>query len=143
MPVSVRLAVVIPLKPSVMLSVDDSEVLVRVKSAALLAVTVPVPAGADSDPVPVQPLTVKALPVALTPVNVATLMPLRLSVKVGAGPCQLGVGQRVARRDRFHHAVAGAGAAQRLLVPSPPVSATFGTRARVQACRWSCCRSWP
>ena len=50
------------------------------------AVTVPVPAGADSDPVPVQPLTVKVLLVALTPVNDATVMPLRLSVKPAPVP---------------------------------------------------------
>ena len=40
-----------------------SDVLVRMKLAFLLAVTVPtLPAGAVSDPVPVQPLTLKVLP---------------------------------------------------------------------------------
>ena len=56
-----------PLKPSDMPSVDDSEVLVRVKPALLLAVTVsPAAALSVSDPLPVQPLTVKVLPPAVS-----------------------------------------------------------------------------
>ena len=51
----------IPLKPSVMPSVEVSDVLVRVKPALLLAVTMPV-AVSVSDPLPVQPLTVNVLP---------------------------------------------------------------------------------
>ena len=101
--VAVRLAVVIPLKLSDMPSPEDSDALVRVKLALLLAMTMPVPAGADSDPVPVQPLTVKVLLVALTPVSAATLMPLRLSVKLATGAGQLASGQRIARRNRFDH----------------------------------------
>ncbi len=56
-PVSVRLAVVIPLKPSAMPSVEDSDVLVRVNPPFSLAVTMPV-AVSVSEPLPVQPLTV-------------------------------------------------------------------------------------
>src|SRR5580658_1521949 len=79
-PLSVRFAVVIPLRPGDMPSVDVNEALVRVYRALLVAVTVPVPAGAESDPVPVQALTVKELLLALAPVRDATVMPLRLSV---------------------------------------------------------------
>ena len=81
-PVSVRLAVVMPLKPSDMPSVEESEVLVRVKPALLLAVTVsPVAAVSVSDPLPVQPLTVKVLPPAVS-VRLAVVKPL--SVRVGS-----------------------------------------------------------
>ena len=66
--VAARLAVVIPLRVSTMPSVDESEVVVRVKPAFLLAVMVPVPAGAVSVPAPVHPLTLKefAVPLAAT-----------------------------------------------------------------------------
>ena len=84
--VAARLAVVIPDRPSVMPSVEVSNVLPKVKLAFLFAITVPVPAGAASDPVPVQPLTVKVLLVALSPESEATLMPLRLSVKLPLAP---------------------------------------------------------
>src|SRR5271157_2475690 len=77
--VSVRLAVVIPVRPSAMPSVEDSEVLLRVKLALLLAATVSVmDALSVSDPVPVQPLTVKVLPPAVS-VKLAVVNPLRLS----------------------------------------------------------------
>src|SRR5271157_2263012 len=77
--VSVRLAVVIPVRPSAMPSVEDSEVLLRVKLALLIAATVSVmDALSVSDPVPVQPLTVKVLPPAVS-VKLAVVNPLRLS----------------------------------------------------------------
>lgn len=66
-----------PLKPSVMPSVEVSEVLVRVKPAFLLAVTMPVAVSA-SDPPPVQPLTVNVLP-ELVAARLAILIPLRPS----------------------------------------------------------------
>ena len=51
-----------PLRLSDMPSLVCSDVLVKVKLAFLLAVTVPtLPDGAVSDPVPVQPLTLKVL----------------------------------------------------------------------------------
>src|SRR5208283_917383 len=74
---SVRLAVVIPLKPSVMPSVEDSEMLVRVKPAFLAAVTMP-DAASVSDPLPVQPLTVNVL-LELVAARLAVVMPLRPS----------------------------------------------------------------
>ena len=92
-----RLAVAIPLRPRLIPSVEDSAVLDRVKLEALLAATMPAPAGAVSDPVPVQPLTVNVSAVALEPVRAATAIPLRLSVKVDEGAGQLGFGQGVAR----------------------------------------------
>ena len=86
--VSVRLAVVMPLKPSDMPSVEDSEVLARVKPALLLAVTVsPVAAVSVSDPVPVQPLTVKVLPPAVS-VRLAVVIPLRVSVGSRSPPAR-------------------------------------------------------
>src|SRR5271157_2531081 len=75
--VSVRLAVVMPLKETAMPSVDISEVLVRVKPAFLLAVTMPV-AVSVSEPLPVQPLTVNVF-VALVAARLAVVMPLRPS----------------------------------------------------------------
>ncbi len=68
---------------------DVTEASVRVKPALLLAVTVPVPARAESDPVPVQPLTVNVLAVGLAPESAATLMPVRLSVKLAPVPVKL------------------------------------------------------
>ena len=57
--VAARLAILMPARPSAIPSVDDSEVLVRVKLALLLAATVSVPdALSVSNPAPVQPLTV-------------------------------------------------------------------------------------
>ena len=54
--------------------------LVRVKPALLLAVTVsPVAAVSVSDPLPVQPLTVKVLPPAVS-VRLAVVNPLRVRV---------------------------------------------------------------
>src|SRR5271157_3822044 len=76
-PESVRLAVVMPLRPSIMPSVEKSDVLVRVKPAFLLAVTMPV-AVSVSDPLPVQPLTVNVL-LALVAARLALVMPLRPS----------------------------------------------------------------
>src|SRR5271157_3286758 len=62
-------------------SVDDSDVLVRLKPALLLAVTVSaVAALSASDPLPVQPPTVKVLPPAVS-VRLAMVNPLK--VKVG------------------------------------------------------------
>ena len=107
-PVSVRLAVVMPLKPSVMPSVDDSEVLVRVKPPLLLAVTVsPVAALSVSDPLPVQPLTVKVLPPAVS-VRLAVVIPLKRQGRQ-PGHRQRGVGQRDVRRHRVHQGVRRAG----------------------------------
>ena len=81
-PLSVRLAVVIPLRPSDMLSVEDSKLLASVKPALLLAVTVsPLVVLSMSDPPPVQPLTVKVLPPAVS-VRLAVVNPL--SVRVGS-----------------------------------------------------------
>ena len=78
--VAVRLAVVMPLRPSDMPSVDDSEVLVSVKLALLLAATVSgVAALSVSDPLPVQPLTVKVLPPAVS-VRLAVVNPLKVNV---------------------------------------------------------------
>src|SRR5271166_3223209 len=78
--VSVRLAVVMPLKETAMPSVDISEVLVRVKPALLLAVTVSVmDALFVRDPLPVQPLTVKVLLPAVS-VRLAALNPLNVNV---------------------------------------------------------------
>ncbi len=76
-PLSVRLAVVIPFKPSDMPSVDETKLLARVKPALLVAARVSdVPA---SEPAPVQPLTVNVLPPALVSVRLAVVIPLRLS----------------------------------------------------------------
>ena len=58
-------------------SVDVSDVLVRVKPALLLAVTMPV-AVSVSDPLPVQPLTVNVLPV-LVAARLAVVIPLKPS----------------------------------------------------------------
>ena len=78
--VAARLAVVMPLRPSDMPSVEDSEVLVRVKPALLLAVTVsPMAALSVSDPLSVQPLTVKVLPPAVS-VRLAVVNPLKVNV---------------------------------------------------------------
>ena len=60
--VSVRLAVVIPLKVSVGSPVTASDVLVKVKLAATASTTVS--ACRSASPVPVQPVTVKVLPPA-------------------------------------------------------------------------------
>ena len=80
-------------------SVDDSEVLVSVKPPLLLAVTVSAVAALSvSDPVPVQPLTVKVLPPAVS-VRLAVVIPLR--VRVGMpGHRQRGIGQRGVGRHR-------------------------------------------
>ena len=77
-----RLAVAIPLRLSDMPSAEDNDELPSATLPLLLAVTVPVPTGAVSKPLPVQPLTVNVLLEALAPESVATLMPVRLSVKV-------------------------------------------------------------
>ncbi len=76
-PVSVRLAVVIPLRDTPMPSVDISDMLVRVKPPFLLAVMMPV-AVSVSDPLPVQPLTVNVL-LALVAARLAVVMPLKPS----------------------------------------------------------------
>ena len=60
LPLSVRLAVVIPLKLSVVLGAVN-RALASVKEPLAESVIVPVPAGADSDPVPVQPLTCEGI----------------------------------------------------------------------------------
>ena len=77
LPLSVRLAVVMPFdRPSDMPSVDDSKLFVSVKPALLLAATVSaVVAVSVSDPFPVQPLTVKVLPPAVS-VRLAVVIPL-------------------------------------------------------------------
>ena len=58
-------------------SVEESDVLVRVKPALLLAVTMPV-AVSVSEPLPVQPLTVKVL-LAVVAARLAVVMPLKAS----------------------------------------------------------------
>ena len=76
-PLSVRLAVVMPFdRLSDMPSVDDSKLFVSVKPALLLAATVSAVAAVSvSDPFPVQPLTVKVLPPAVS-VRLAVVIPL-------------------------------------------------------------------
>ena len=63
--------------------------LVKVKLAFLFAVTAANPDGTASEPDPVQPLTVKALPRKLLPVKLATRMPLKLSVKLAPEPVRI------------------------------------------------------
>ena len=75
--VSERSAVVIPLRPSDMLP-EFSVELVKLKPAFALAVTIPV-AVSESDPLPVQPLTVNVL-LALVAARLAVVMPKRPSV---------------------------------------------------------------
>src|SRR5271157_2196062 len=75
--VVVRLAVVIPLKETAIPSVEFSELLVRVKPAFLLAVTMP-DAVSVSDPLPVQALTVNVL-LELVAVRLAVVIPLKPS----------------------------------------------------------------
>ncbi len=79
--VAARLAVVMPMRPSAMPSVEDREVLVRVKHGCfLLAATVSeVAALSVSDPLPVQPLTVKVLPPVVS-VKLAVVNPFKVSV---------------------------------------------------------------
>ena len=75
LPVAVRLAVVMPLKASDMPSVDDSDVLVK-RVAGALARRHGVRAVPVSDPLPVQPLTVKVLPLPVS-VRLAVVIPLK------------------------------------------------------------------
>ncbi len=75
--VSVRLAVVIPLKPIVVPMLGVSEALVKVNPAFSLAATIPVPVSV-SDPPPVQPLTVNVLPFVVA-ARLAVVMPVRPS----------------------------------------------------------------
>ena len=100
--VAVRLAVVMPLRPSVMPSVEVTEVLVRVKPALLLAVTIPV-AVSLSNPVPVQPLTVNVLP-ALVAARLAMVMPIRPSAMPSVEESER-VGQRIAGALARRHSV--------------------------------------
>ena len=85
-PVPVSLAVVMAARLIDKPSLDSSDALVKSKLAFLVAVTVPVPAGAESDPVPVQPLTLKVLELALLPYKVTTLIPPMSSEKIGSVP---------------------------------------------------------
>ena len=66
-----------PLKASVILSVDVKDVLVRVNPAFLLAVTIPV-AVSLSEPFPVQRLTLNLL-AAVVAARFTVVMPLRPS----------------------------------------------------------------
>ena len=87
---SVRLAVTIPLSARFVLGALSSA-LVRAKGPLAESVTVPTPAPttAVSDPVPVQPVTLKLLAVVPEPVRAATAIPLRLSMKLGDAPVNL------------------------------------------------------
>src|SRR5262249_13113927 len=73
-PVSVRLAVLIPLKVKDIVPALSAE-LARGDPAVLLATTVPVPDGAVNRPLPVQPLTLKELAVPW-PAIIRPMVPL-------------------------------------------------------------------
>src|SRR5262249_13355271 len=122
---SVRWAVAIPLRLNVAPGAVNCA-LVSVNEPAAESATVPVPALAVSDPVPVQPVRVNVLLVELAPVSFATVIPLRLSGTVGEAPVSL-PWVRGYLDESVSTRLSPEPVPERALVPGPPLRATLGT----------------